>query len=421
MKRLLLVLAFSLACTGLLFGMTITNNDITYVEGEDGEMPILFSYVYEEKPYFQQDTHYFNGKASAKIGTLTLSWNPSCHDGNGNKFANFNYDDFSKNLLFQLYMASGIAGQLKDDDDRLPSSNFRANEATYETGKGQAKTLDIYLACVYFNGTRSKGLSKSTNGGTYSTDNFYVFKGNDTRLSLPMTIDFYLVTKESFVSNLKLFNSGNSEKNIKIYDASKEVWRDVLRWSYRINPGQGASGKSYRFVSKLTSRPFSLFSPHILEYGMNYNQAPDEVYVPLWIFDLVPTGLNTNVSVQTNEKQKVAEARVWERNDEGGAYAFTYIFTDTSDSTLGSAFALKRVGAPTETASIPFSLYFDPHGSEALVKGKEYIWSVKKTPETAGLYVGGLKDGAKDIRSGTWSDTVTITIKATDSTGAENT
>jgi hypothetical protein len=319
-------------------------------------------------------------------------------------------------------MAAGITGQLNDNEDKSESSNYRTNEATYEAGKGSQKELDIYLACVYFyNGTRSKGLSQSTFGGTYSTDNFYVFKGNDTKLQLPVTIDFYLVTKQAYISNLKLFNSGNSDKNIKIYDMSKDVWRDVLRWSYRINLGQGASGKSYRFVSKLTSRPFSLFSPRILEYGMNYNQAPDEEYTPRWLFDLVPTGLNTNVSVQTNEKQKVAEAKVYEANQAGNAYAFTYIFTDSSDSALGSAFALKRVGAPEETASIPFSLYFDPHGSEALVKGKEYVWSIKKTPETAGLYVGGLMDGAKDIRSGTWSDTVTITIKATDTIGAANT
>jgi|GEM_PF-1290738 len=427
MKRITICMCFLfLSVAATISGAT----DITYLEGEtlsDGsicQLPAIFSYTPEDRPYLQKKevNGIPNNRAIAKVGTLTLvGWN------SGTQSAAFKKS--GTNVMYQLYMAGGEYGNNRTADDTA-DQNFRNNEAKYtvtvndKNGNGSTTTtLNLRLWAV-FDGKNKTGIDLSQTASTTvykraKEANFSLLLGGQYPDSLygGDTISLYLVTEEPYNAKLQL---DETTGNIKLRD--QDAWRDVLRWSYRINRDYPNKSYTYRHVTTLTSRPFSEFSMYLLDHGLNYNVAPgEEAYTPGWIINISTAAYSAeeyvNVNPYTDSIQNIADVTLAaEDNTIGKTYAVIYSFSDSTDNAAGSEFALKQEGSAS-TKTIPYTLRFSPHGSDPIVKGHEYIWYVKSTPESAKMSISDLYTHSKEADSGVWKDTITITFKATDSTG----
>lgn len=391
-----------------------------YMEDDGLTLPAVFTYMTEGNPYLHaDDTGLFSGAAVAKLGTLSLSgWNTITDTTKVQK----NYSPSDNPYVYQLYMATGHDGSGDTGD-----ANYRPNQITlsYTANDGSTKMMTLHL-CVIYNISQSNIAMQDISMDAWGSGNYKDKKnfallnasttGGNAKMYAGDTIDFYLVSAVdgtrnflAFDQDLHLYGRGA----LKVYNT--DAWRDVHRLSYRIKSSKMTENGGGRYVTAQTSDSNSLFSPSLID-GIHYNHQPGTPD-PDVIWTLSFSQTSSTVSSKTNDAQQVAIAKLSRSGGKtGNTYAVAYSFTDSTDKTAGSPFAMKLTDGEE---TIPYNMTFTPHGTGYIEKGTEYVWYLgEEGSADAVVNVHNVKTGAAEKIAGTYSDTVTVTIKAMDSSSA---
>ena len=377
--------------TDLNEGSTTTNGTVVIMT----TLPARLVYTPEAITYFKaDDTGYMNGKAVAKLGTLTLEGFDNSYESTIYDKATLNAIVGSTTFIYQLYMQSGTNS----------AYNKLSNETTlsYVDQNGKSGTLDVYLASIahYTTGTIFTKLSYSTNSNWVTKNPSILGSSGYPTFKQGDYVEFYLVTKQAYNSSLQLTDSNRGI-------LKEPNFRDMTKWSYRLDKN---SRNRYETAGSDRSG-WGPFNNDVRLNGICYNVPPEVVVPTQWNFTLEPTSLAENLDSTVNTPQVIANAKLTPDND-FSSKPFSVIYSFSSTKNTGSSFYMSNGKAPNSV--IPYSLSFTPH-TGFIEKDKEYIWYVDSTSsQNAELKVHDLFAGAQNALSGLWFDTIIITVTATD-------
>lgn len=397
MKKISLLVFYILSICSAFAQTYIQDNDgRSYYDWMGASLPLIYSYIPEEKPYFTQDTTgYASSKAVAKIGTFTIlgfdeTSNSAALDGWAGWLANKN----GNHTVHQLYLNNQNAGG---------NLSFIENTftVTVNDNNGNAKTLtfDLY-ALIKGDKTVWKNISSSNNMWN-ANKNMSLFSNQNPKCtgSVGSTIDFYLVSRENYDQTMSLF----AQNTIKI----KPNFRDYSRISYRLDNSSKA-----RYVAGGTDNSgLSFFSPFIKENGINYNQDPNEKVFVDYDFSLTATPLASQINTNTNSLQVVADAQIEVKGGFQKEFNVSYTFTSLTNNNTPNFYLQQERG----DSVITYDLHFTPHGSGKIEKGASYIWHIGALSDLkAQVSVSNVLNGSLKANAGSYSDTIVITVTSID-------